>query len=204
MIEALFTPEFRESAVEQIQAAADPTPPTHRNGVASAIERLLLPHVERVIASVHASGRGLLASEFNAADALRSTAENTANFLRISAEGSLSEDEAAELADALDNTWLAFVAAAAAHRIYDDLLRDDKTLGAANDARAVDADLVALEKFSRWQASRRQQLTRNGAPLPADERLRKFQHAAQRTDRPSEREYRRLRKLLKAGRIPAP
>lgn len=199
MVEALFDPGNRESAVEQLRQCGDPMPIGHRTALAGAFERLLLPHVELFIHRLYASGRGTSAVEFPPADALRATGENVVRLLRMANDGPMAEAEAHELAGLLDAAWLRFVAEAAAHRMYADLLREDAQLSSANDARAAGADARLIAEFRGYVERLAKPL--HGSVTPdVNDLAKRFKRAK----RLSERKWRRFRQLLKAGRIHTP
>jgi hypothetical protein len=211
MIEVLFQPEDRMSAVQAILEASDPISHDHYDALADTINRLLLANVDRYIDRLLDSGRGCTANEFDSAHKLRNNAENIIRRLRLSSDRPLSFFEAKEMADSLNLDWLTFAAEASAYRMYHDLLRADRAQALGNATRKDKADRDLLATFSAWQSRRRKTLTENGMPLPAEERVRRFKRAihffpndklAERRQT-TEREYRRLRALLKAGRIPA-
>lgn len=69
----------------------------------------------------------------------------------------------------------------------------------ANKARQSDADVEALEHFASWQQKTKRVLVDGDQPMTAAERVRMYIATGQVK---SDREKRRIRALLKAGRIP--
>jgi hypothetical protein len=221
MLAVLFDPGERESALAALAQAGDPVPVGWRAGLADALEGRLLPHVEAFIGKLYESGRGRAAAEFDAADRLRECAGNVARILRLADDGALDAAAVAELADDLAAAWAEFAAEAAAHRMYADLVAEARTLdraqAKANSERQAVADTALLREFADWQAGRlpwqlaelkpgkrrpRVELA-DGTVLPAKDRVQRFKRALKKRGL-TERQERRLNRLLKEGRIPAP
>lgn len=120
-----------EHVCDLVRESYDPAPKGHRNGLAQSLTRLLLRPVESFIYRLHETGRGASASEFDAADELRTCVENVAKLLAMSDDGtgfaSCTKDEAGELAGDLGSAWTKFIAYAGAHRMYADLPREMET-----------------------------------------------------------------------------
>lgn len=202
MLGALFDPGMRESALSQLRQADDPVPAGFRRSLADSIDQLLLPHAQQFIERVHASGRGINAVEFDAAVQLVAQLKRGAHQLRVAEGGLMSATEAAELAASLEAAWYRFMAEAAAHRMYHDLVEADasrsRNLTTGNSARRNSADDDLLAKFSRWQAQRRASLIIDGQPMSPDECVRRYLQKM----RPTDRVRRRLNRLLKERRVP--
>jgi hypothetical protein len=215
MIAVLFDPGERESALTQLVQAGDPVPARWREGLATAFERQLLPHIESFIRKLYESGRGQSASEFESANDFRECVCNVVRTLRLSDGSSLDQAAAKELTDDLDQAWNRFAAIAAAHRMYSDLVDDGRALSRAqaraNTQRRDEADAALLRRFADWQAGRLewQEGKRpkirlpDGTPLPERKRVQLFKRALRTRDL-TERNQRRLAQLLKQGRIPPP
>jgi hypothetical protein len=198
MIEALFDPGKLDHAVDLVARAHDPVPRGHRAAVAAAIERELLPHLERYVAKLLESERGKWATEFDAATSFRQTAENIAKLLRLSDPSNMDRAEASEHADALSAIWARFMADVGADRmgvLFASLELHQQRSATANDARAQAADDAALADFTEWQTRAASQL----GGLSAPERVKRYKRAK----RPlGDRKARRIDKLLREGRLP--
>jgi hypothetical protein len=153
-----------EHVCELVKDSYDPAPKGHRNGLAQSLTRLLLQPVENMIQRLHETGRGANASEFNAADELRTCTENVSKLLAMSDGATCSKDEASELAGDLCNAWTKFIAYGSAFRMYHDMPREVDTnkrktaaMREARDALAygsrVDHHLV-IERYAELVAAR--------------------------------------------------
>ena len=133
-----------EHVCDLVKDSYDPAPKGHRNGLAQSLTKHLLAPVENMIHRLHETGRGTSASEFDAADDLRSCTENVAKLLAMSDDGTCSKDEAKELADDLCNAWTKFIAYAGAFRMYHDMPRDleDTAARAAEAIRQQEANML--------------------------------------------------------------
>jgi hypothetical protein len=197
MISILFEPGERESAIFQLRQAASPAPARFRASLARTIETRLVRQISRFLHRLLASDRGDQSEEFDAADDLRATAEHIAQALRLDEGAEMSGETAAELADDLERAWLRFSAEAAAYRMHTDFLRLDATLSRSNDARRADAEAGAMEKFIAWRSQRYLQRPPSAVTPSIDHEVRLYKNSKKIPDR----EYRRLRQLLKAGRL---
>lgn len=120
-----------EHVCDLVRESYDPAPKGHRNGLAQSLTKHLLAPVENMIHRLHETGRGTSASEFDAADELRSCTENVAKLLAMSDDGTepaeFSKGEAKELADDLCKAWTKFIAYGSAFRMYHDMPREMDT-----------------------------------------------------------------------------
>lgn len=123
----LFDTHYMHKVCDCVGDSAPPVP----NGTKIALAQNLLSRVhapmDRFIQHLFATGRGVNAVEFDAADRLRTCAENCAKILEL-AEGSdlFDRQAASELAEDLRTAWTEFIAHGAAYRMYDDLPREHK------------------------------------------------------------------------------
>lgn len=116
-----------EHVCDLVRKSYDPAPKGHRIGLAQSLTRLLLRPVENMIQRLHETGRGVNASEFDAADELRTCTENVSKLLAMSDGATCSKDEARELAGDLCNAWTKFIAYGSAFRMYHDMPREVDT-----------------------------------------------------------------------------
>lgn len=121
----LFIPDVVENACDYISRLDDPAPKGSRQGMAEALVKLLHAPVGRFVARLHETGRGMNATEYEAAENLRASASDIAKeLMEAEIDGVLTRMKSHELADRLRVAWLTFIAYAAAYRMYDDLPRD--------------------------------------------------------------------------------
>lgn len=153
----LFDTFQMERVCELVEDSYDPAPEGHRGRLSQSLTRLLIQPIESFIERLYETGRGVNASEFEAADELRACAENVAESLATSDDGTCAKHEAGELADDLHRAWIKFIAYASAHRMYADLpremetnVRKTKPMREVRDAMAYAAQVDHLRIIERY------------------------------------------------------